>query len=324
MSNTKLVAIVGAETLLGREVRDALEASHLDITLRLLNTESEAEGAIVTRENDELVTMERVTPTSLKGVDAVLLATDAMKSLPMAKAAKAQVIDLTAEITGASIMAPMVNGPLPIKGPIAIAHPAAIAAGLLLSRLPAVPVRAVFDIFEPASERGKEGIAELQQQTINLLSFKPLPQKVFDTQASLTLLAAYGDDAPRSLAQVEERVLLHLGKLMGAARVPSLRVLHAPVFHGVMISAWIEFPAPVARKDLEKALANELVDLRHPGVELPTNVGVAGQTGIMISIKEDKQKKNAYWFWIGADNLRLVADNVLVVLTSLFGRGRVN
>ena len=324
MSNTKLVAIVGAETLLGREVRDALEASHLDISLKLLNTESEHDGAIVTRENDELVTMERLTPASLKGVDAVLLATEALKSLPMAKAAKAQVIDLTAEIAGAAIMAPMVNGPMPIKGPISIAHPAAIAAGLLLSRLPAVPVRAVFDIFEPASERGKEGIAELQQQTINLLSFKPLPQKIFDTQASLTLLAAYGDDAPRSLAQVEERVASHLGKLMGPARVPSLRVLHAPVFHGVMISAWIEFPAPVSRKDLEKALVNELVDLRHPGVELPTNVGVTGQTGIMVSITEDKQKKNAYWFWIGADNLRLVADNVLVVLTSLFGRGRVN
>ncbi len=323
-ANTKLVAIVGAETLLGREVRDALEATHLDISLRLLNTEAETEGAIVTRENDELVTMERLSAASLKGVDAVLLATNALKAAPMAKAAKAQVIDLTAELAGAAIIAPMVNGPLPVKGPIAIAHPAAIAAGLLLRRLPAVPARAVFEIFEPASERGKDGISELQQQTINLLSFKPLPQTVFDTQASLTMLAAYGDDAPRSLAQVEERIVLHLTKLLGAARVPSLRVLHAPVFHGVMLSAWIEFPAPVSRKDLEKALANELVDVRHPGVELPTNVGVAGQTGIMVSITEDRQNKNAYWFWVGADNLRLVADNALVVLTSLFGRGRVN
>ncbi len=319
--STKSVVIVGAETLLGREVREVLEASHLNISLRLLNTEAETEGAIVTRENDDLVTMERLSPATLKDADAVILATAAVRAAPMAK--KAQLIDLTSEIK-ATVVAPMVNGPQPMKGAIAIAHPAAIAAGLLLQRLPAVPARAVIEVFVPASEHGKEGIGELQQQTINLLSFMPLPQAVFDTQASLNLLAKYGDDAPRSLARIEELVVRDLAKLVGAKRMPSLRVLHAPVFHGVMLSAWIEFPAPVSRAELEKHLANELVDLRGADVEAPTNVGVAGQTGIIVTITEDKQRPNAYWFWVGADNLRLVADNTMVVLTSLFGRGRVN
>lgn len=317
----KVVAIVGAETLLGREVREVLEASHLNITLRLLNTEEDAEGQIVTRENDELVTMDRLSPESLSGADAVILATNAVKAAGMIK--KTQLIDLTASIP-ATVVAPMVTGPLPIQGPSAIANPSAIAVGLFLKRLPMIPERAVVEVFEPASARGKEGIDELQQQTINLLSFKPLPQKVFDTQASLNLLSAYGEEAPLSLARVEEQVVEHLGKLLGGARLPSLRVLHAPVFHGVMFSAWIEFPQPVSRVELEKSLANELVDLRNPGVELPTNVGVAGQTGLSVSITEDRQQPNAYWFWVGADNLRLVADNVLVALTTLFGRGRVN
>lgn len=318
----KSVVVVGAETLLGRDVREVLEATHLDISLRLLNTEEETEGAMITREDDELVTMERLSANSLEGADVVILATKAVKAAKLVKK-KIQLIDLTASIP-ATVVAPMVTGPKPIKGAIAIAHPAAIALGLLLARLPSVPVRAVVEVFEPASERGKEGIDEMQQQTINLLSFKPLPQKVFDTQATLNLLAAYGDEAPRSLAQVEEQIVEHLGKLLGGGRVPSLRVLHAPVFHGVMISAWLEFSGPVTRKELEKSLANELVDIRGNDVELPTNVGVAGQTGITVSITEDRQNSQAFWFWVGGDNLRLVSENVMVVLTSLFGRGRVN
>lgn len=319
--STKSVVIVGAETLLGREVREVLEASHLNISLRLLNTEAETEGTVVTREDDDLVTMERLSPAALKNADAVILATAALRAAPMAK--KAQLIDLTSQLE-ATVVAPMVNGPQPVKGPIAIAHPASIAAGLLLKRLPANPVRSVIEVFVPASEHGKEGIGELQQQTINLLSFKPLPQAVFDAQASLNLLSKYGDDAPGSLAKIEDLVARGLLHLVGAARMPSLRLLHAPVFHGVMLSAWVEFPAPVSRAELEKHLANELVDVRGADVEAPTNVGVAGQTGIQVAITEDRQTPNAYWFWAGADNLRLVADNTMVVLTSLFGRGRVN
>ncbi|MBY0507433.1 MAG: hypothetical protein K2X03_26200 [Bryobacteraceae bacterium] len=311
---------MGAETLLGRDVREVLEATHLDITLRLLNTEDE--GTIVTREDEDLVTMERFSPETLAGSDAVVLATQAVAAAAMVKK-KTPIIDMTASLP-AEVVAPMVTGPASIKGPVAIAHPAAIAAGLLLARLPAVPVRAVLEVFEPASERGKDGIDEMQQQTINLLSFKPLPQKVFDAQAALNLLAAYGEEAPCSLAQVEETIATHLGKLLGGARVPSLRVLHAPVFHGVMLSAWIEFATPMSRQEIEASLVNELVDLRGDSVELPTNIGVAGQTGIMVSFKEDKQNPNAYWFWVGADNLRLVTENAMVVLTALFGRGRVN
>ena len=47
------------------------------------------------------------------------------------------------------------------------------------------PARAVVQIFAPASEHGTAGVEELQQQTVSLLSFKTLPQAIFDTQAEL-------------------------------------------------------------------------------------------------------------------------------------------
>ena len=54
-------------------------------------------------------------------------------------------------------------------------------------------VRAVIEIFEPASERGRAGLAELQRQTHGLLSFKTLEKTVYDTQVSFALVPAYGE-----------------------------------------------------------------------------------------------------------------------------------
>src|SRR4030095_5311340 len=79
-----------------------------------------------------------------------------------------------------------------------IASPAAIALALILNRLhPLHPIqRSVAHVFEPASERGKPGLDELQQQTINLLSFKGQPKEIFDAQLAFNVLARRRDTAP--------------------------------------------------------------------------------------------------------------------------------
>ena len=75
-----------------------------------------------------------------------------------------------------------------------IASPASIALTLILNRLhPRHPIaRVVAHVFEPASERGKPGLDELQQQTVNLLSFKGQPKTIFDAQLAFNLLARFG------------------------------------------------------------------------------------------------------------------------------------
>ena len=44
-------------------------------------------------------------------------------------------------------------------------------------------------MFEPASEHGQRGMDELHQQTVNLLSFQPLPKDVFDAQVAFNMVA---------------------------------------------------------------------------------------------------------------------------------------
>jgi aspartate-semialdehyde dehydrogenase len=177
--------------------------------------------------------------------------------------------------------------------------------------------RAIIHIFEPASEFGTAGIEELQQQTVNLLSFQPVPKKVFDAQLAYALLAQLGSEAPVPLAGVEERIERHLASLlerMETVPMPSLRLIQAPVFHGCTFSFWIEFEDAPAASDIEEALSHDYFDVHGGDREPPNNVGVAGQSGIAVgAITPDRNNGNAIWLWAAVDNLRLAADSAAMI-----------
>ena len=85
----------------------------------------------------------------------------------------------------------------------------------------------------PPANVATPGIEELQQQTVSLLSFQPLPKKVFDTQLSLCMLAQLGEEAAAPLQDVEERIERHLATLLeriDGVPMPSLRLIQAPGF----------------------------------------------------------------------------------------------
>jgi aspartate-semialdehyde dehydrogenase len=195
-----------------------------------------------------------------------------------------------------------------------IAHPAAIALALLLTHLQKAGAlrRSVVEIFEPVSERGQAGIAELQKQAVALLSFKPLPKDIFDAQVSFNMLSQYGSESPLALEEIEQKIDRHLASLLaaGGAPMPSLRLIQAPVFHGYSISAWVEFEESPGMDGILSALASANIDIRTNDHEPPTNVGVAGLGGITVgTITQDRNLPRAWWFWVVADNLQIAAEN---------------
>jgi aspartate-semialdehyde dehydrogenase len=325
-------ALVGSETLLGREIRDLVSTSAPAIGLRLIET-----GQSHTAEREEEPAVPSVlNAASLSGARAVFLAgpAEANRKAIALLDGEAAVIDLTfaaEELPEARLRAPLVESEAPENGAAenaihVIAHPAAIALALFLRRLQAHdPVRrSVIQIFVPASEQGAAGVEELQQQTISLLSFKNLPRAVFDTQASFNLLSRYGPDAPSPLEETELRIERHLATLLAfpgegdGVPMPSLRVIQAPVFHGYGISAWVEFEENPGVEALENGLVAPRIEVRGPEVEPPTTVGQAGQGGIAIgTIAEDRNDSQACWFWLVADNLRLAAENAVAVAEQL-------
>jgi aspartate-semialdehyde dehydrogenase len=62
----------------------------------------------------------------------------------------------------------------------------------------------------------------------------------------------------------------------------------------------------------------EGIEVRGMDFEPPTNVGQAGQSGIAVgAIEPDRNDAAACWFWFVADNLRLQAENAVMVAQEL-------
>jgi len=322
-----IFALVGSESLLGREVRD-LAAAAPALDLRLIAADEEEPGTL-TRMGDQPAVISGLDAEALSDTRAVILAGSPESSAKALELAAVPVIDLTntaEERPEARLRAPLVGDGADDEANGAtihvIAHPAAIALALFLNRLHSRdPIRqSVIQILAPASEHGAKAVEELQNQTVSLFSFKSLPQKIFDAQLGFNLLARYGEEAPVSLEDSELRIERHLATLLARpdedtpAPFPSLRLVQAPVFHGYSFSAWVDFDETPDIEALEEALVSPLVEVRGRDFDPPTNVGQAGQGGVAVgAITPDRNRATACWFWLVADNLRLAAENAIAV-----------
>jgi len=329
------IAIVGGETLLGKEVHDLLETRKIPANIQLVASFDAEDSSkpinILTAGKDEPLVMTSIEAAELGSARIMILAASkesghrVYQKIREAKPAPV-VIDLTGsleDLAESRLRAPMVE---PVTDPPGfhaegsvqtVAHPAAISIALLLTHLQKAGTirRAVVEVFEPVSERGKAGIEELQKQAVALLSFKPLPKAVFDAQVSFNMLSQYGSEAPLALEEIELKIDRHLASLLasdhrGSVPMPSLRLIQAPVFHGYSVSAWVEFEENPGRDRIFQSLGSSHIDVRTQDHEPPTNVGVAGQGGITVgSIAQDRNQPRAWWFWVVADNLQIVAEN---------------
>lgn len=334
-TKSSVVALLGADTLLGRELQEVLKNRNSGVAIAPYAPSGEGNFG---EDDGEATYREAFEASSLQNVKAVLLAgteAGAMKALHLtrerqgaARADAAVLIDCTGFLDRqpeAWIVSPLLEQEsTTAKALLVVAHPAATALSLVLTRLARRTEirRAVVNVFEPASERGKRGITELQQQTTGLLSFKTLRKEVFDDQLSFNLLAQYGAEAPEKLSDVEQRITRHLATLLERqpenVPLPSLRLIQAPVFHGYSISLWIEFADKVNATELGEAVASAQIEVRGPEEEVPHGVGAAGQSGLMAGdIRIDRNDPHSAWFWIVGDNLRLAADSAAEVISGL-------
>lgn len=323
MSET--ISLIGGDTLLGREVREVFSESALGSQLRLVAADAEETGKL-TEIDGAAAFLTRLDPDAVEDASVIVLAGTAASSREaMAANPSGLIIDLTyvtEDDVDARVRAPQIEGPEfepEHTGPQVVAHPAATAIALLLSRLHQTypVVSAIVQIFEPASERGRAGIEELQQQTVALLAFKDMPKKVFDAQLSFAMLPSLGEEAPTKLHEVEERIERHLATLLDrtdGVPMPSLRLVQSPVFHGYSFSLWVEFEEAPSAAEIEETLAGDLIDVRSGDVEAPNNVSIAGHGGIAVgAISSDRNNGNAVWMWMVADNFRLAAESAAAI-----------
>jgi aspartate-semialdehyde dehydrogenase len=321
-----MMAVVGGDTLLARDLRELLGDVVPSPRVQLISATADGSAVLDAEEEVGAVLMLPLAAESLEGASVAFLAGSPASSRRTFKLNPSDgpvLIDLTAaleEQPSARLRAPTAEPRTeahPAGSIHVIAHPAAIALTTLLAGLTEIaPVRrSLVHVFEPASERGQKGLDELQQQTTAVLTFQKLKKDVFDEQLAFNFLARYGEEALEPLELVEQRLERHLASLLSVypdIPMPSLRLIQAPVFHGHSFSIWVEFEENPGVKALSSTLADAGFDVRPD--EPPTNVGIAGQSGLSIGgIAVDPNQARACWLWMVADNLRLTAENALAV-----------
>jgi aspartate-semialdehyde dehydrogenase len=316
------VAIVGAASLKGRELKDVLSDRNFPAQgVRLLD-DDESLGQLEAV-GEEPTFIQSVLPEHLENVDFTFFASEenfTRNTWKLARNAGSDIIDLSYALEnekGALLRSPWVERELNLPPkvdfvvtPVTIAHPAAVVLALLMLRARKVAsiTRAIATVFEPASEHGKRGMDELHEQTVNLLSFQQLPKGVFDSQVAFNLLDRYGEHSLPSLESVESRIQRHFRSLVGdGLTVPSLMLLQAPIFHGHAFSLYIELDQAAQIEELTAALSGEHVDVLQGGEESPSNVNAAGQEQIQVFARRDSQNAKGFWIWAASDNLRIAA-----------------
>jgi aspartate-semialdehyde dehydrogenase len=325
------IALVGEETLLGKELSEVLNTRATASSL--LGFSASGEGNFGEADG-EAVYLEPLNAESLRDVRALVVAgsdAGARKSYELVKQANGalKLIDCTGLLENepeARIVAPLVVENSSSDSWLQIiAHPASNALAMVLQRLQRYqPIKqSLAHVFEPVSEIGQKGISELHEQTTSLLAFKGLKKELFDAQLSFNLLARYGSDARVNLGDLEQRVERHLATILGSNRslasipMPSIRAIAAPVFHGYSVSLWVEFETDIDAVSIEEALASARIEVRGREDTAPDAVGVAGQSELIAGdVRVDHNNAHAVWIWFVGDNLRLTAEATAEILQS--------
>ena len=323
------IAIAGASTLLGRELKEALSESSLAAARFVLLDENESLGQL-DQVGDEVTIVQAIDADTFEHVDFTFFcATEALtrKHWRQALRSGSTVLDLSGALdqeTGVLIRAPWLGSetvaPDLFTPAVVPAHPAALALALLLDRLQmAAPVRfAAATLLQPASEYGRGAMDELHQQTVSLLSFQGMPRAIYDAQVAYNLLSGMGEGATASLSATDARIRRHYDAL-AAGRWPALalQVIHAPVFHGQTFSIAVELERAVEISTLEEALSGEHVDLVLEDTDSPSNLAATGQNDVLVRLRPElggsrnTNETSRLWLWAACDNLRLSAQNAV-------------
>lgn len=308
------VAILGPTSLLGKELREALEPRrHLWDRLTLLAGSAEEEGT-VTESAGTAMLVGAATPEALADVDLVFACGELDHDLPVVHrrlqdgAGGATAIVLSPEARSEH-GAPVVPGvdPEPVRsGHVLLSpHPAAVALSYLLA--PLTRDEAGFSVegasattILPASMRGGQGLDDLLDQTREILAMSgERRETVFERQLAFSLYPA--PEGASGIAELTRRVC-------GTDLPLAVETLQGAIFHGLSCSLFVRFRSDPGQDALREALAGQ----RHVRLsptdaavgEMPAPIDAAAQEEVLVgSVRPDPEHPGGYWIWAVVDNL---------------------
>ena len=332
MTSNYRIAIVGAASIRGKQLTEALSESSFAAAEFVLLDDQQALGKLEAV-GDEVTFIQPIVAGSFERMDFTFFSGTAESTRthwPAAHRAGSSVVDLSAGLEGEAgvlVCAPWVQeaaGESAVAGApnlhtpaVVPAHPAALALAVMLERLQSLGAigNVAATVMEPASEYGRAALDELHQQTVTLLSFQSVPIEVYDVQVAFNTVASFGESSKISLADSEARIRRHYALLSGG-RLPrlSVQLIHVPVFHGHTYSVFVEYERSVALAEVEAVLSAPHLEVMLGDVDAPGNLHSIGDQEISVRVRCDEEgtsHSQRFWLWASADNLELAALNAI-------------
>ena len=329
------VAIAGASSLLGKELKLWLEETEFSATeIRLFDEEIVA--GTLTEAAGEPAVIETVDEDSFERIRIAFFTGSAGFSVRhgmQARRSGSVVIDLSGGMSpdpNAKPWIPPLDSSLPPPSnasatgePSSLflvpSTPADVAISMSAALAPLGLARLALTFFQPASERGPRAVEELESQVVNLLSFQPIAKAVFDAQIGFNMLPAYGEESAEKLSDFRARIVAEVQRyLAGRIPVPAISLVQAPVFYSHAFSAYAEFQTAPDLPAIADRLRASGLNVTPADEDAPTNANVVGEGRPVLGQPErDPSVQNGVWLWGAADNLRVPAVTAAAIAEKL-------
>ena len=311
------LALVGAASLLGNELKDQLAASDvLREAVTLFDLEEVA--GVLTEYGDEARVFAETVAEDVLAHDLICFCGDpatAGEYLGLIHDAVKLGIDCTnawLDQPDAFAWIPGVSTPPSVSDDRMIVIPpaACLMLGTTLAALGEAGGRAVATIFIPASDFDNAGLQELSQQSTAVLNLEEVDVAVFGRQLAFDIWPAAGKGTGG--AEALASLLARLG-----FEVPALQLLSTPVFHGMAISLFLP---DADADDVSSALLDAGIGVgAEDGEPIDSPVMVTGAPGLhAIDVRPDR---HGAWLWLTIDNLHARAAAAVAAIHALSDAG---
>lgn len=289
------VAIVGATGAVGIEFREVLRQRRFPAASYRLLASSRSAGTVLDWV-DGPVRVEELTPSSFEGIDLALFSAGAAISrefAPLAVKAGAVVVDNSSAFRmdpHTPLVVPEVNAAALRDHRGVIANPNCSTIILVVALWPLHRVnpvrRVVVSTYQAASGAGARALAELEQQTRDVLAGKAARPEVFHVPCAFNVFshnAPVGDDGYNG---EESKIIQETRKILGDASIAvAPTCMRVPVMRAHTEALSIEFARPIdeeeARDILRRAAGIRVVDDRGAN-RFPMPVEASGSDEVLV------------------------------------------
>ncbi len=296
------VAVVGVTGAVGQEFLRVLEQRQFPFSrLRMLASKRSAGRTVTFKGTD--YTVEELTEDSFKGIDLALFSAGgsiSKKFAPIASEAGATVVDNSSAFRmaeGVPLVVPEVNpeaveGIEPGRGGI-IANP---NCSTIIMLVPVTPLhrragvkRMIVSTYQAASGAGAAAMAELEQQTRQVLAGEPPTCDIFPIQYAFNLFSHNSEVGPEGYNTEEMKMVHETHKIWnqpeGRRTAIAATCIRVPVMRAHAESISLEFESPLAEDEARQVLAGapgvSLIDDRQAN-RFPTPLDATGNDDVYV------------------------------------------